>query len=114
MADMSNLYKVAVIGDALLTRGMALGGVKYLYRADTAEEVESAVKDALGKSDIGMIIMNEGLARKVRDRKLLGMIDSSIAPVFLLVPANNEKEQYVDVLRKLIIRAVGIDISAKR
>lgn len=114
MADVKNLYKVAVIGDALLTRGLALSGIKQLYRADTTEEVESAVKDAIGRSDIGMIIMNESLARKVRDRKLANMIDSSIAPVFLLVPTKNEQGEYVDVLRKLIIRAVGIDISAKR
>jgi len=33
MADMNNLYKVAVIGDPLLTRGMALAGVKRIYRA---------------------------------------------------------------------------------
>ena len=114
MADVNNLYKVAVIGDSLLARGMAMSGVKHTYRADRQEEVEAAIKDAVSKTDIGMIIMNEGLARKVRDRKLLNMIDSGITPIFLLVPANNEQEQYVDVLRRLIIRAVGIDISAKR
>ena len=52
MADVDNRSKngkVAVIGDALLTRGMSLGGVKHIYRADTREEVERAVKDAIGE-----------------------------------------------------------------
>ena len=118
MADVDNLSKlmndkVAVIGDELLTRGMSLGGVKHIYRATTQEEVERAVRDATERSDIGMIIINEALAKKVRDRKLMNMMDSSISPVFVLVPAYNEKEEYVDVLRRLIIRAIGMDISAK-
>jgi vacuolar-type H+-ATPase subunit F/Vma7 len=117
MADLDNAKmlndKIAVIGDELLTRGMSLGGVKYIYRVTTPEEVEHAIKDATERSEIGMIIINEGLAKKVRDRKMQNMMDSSISPVFVLVPAYNEKEEYVDVLRRLIIRAIGMDISAK-
>jgi vacuolar-type H+-ATPase subunit F/Vma7 len=114
MAVVGNLYKVAVIGDELLTRGMKLSGIRRIYSVETTEEVENAIKDATSKEDIGMIVINERLARKVRDRKLSNMIDSSIAPLFVLVPAHNEQEQYTDALRRLIIRAVGIDISAKR
>ena len=106
--------KVAVIGDALLARGMSLGGVKHIYRAETREEVEHAIKDAIGNNEIGMVVMNESLAKKVADRKLLNIIDSSISPVFVLVTSHDEQGEYVDVLRRLIIRAVGIDISAKR
>jgi len=111
---MSNLYKVAVIGEPLLTRGMALAGVKRIYRADTGEEVEAAIKEAMENPDTGMIIITESLAKKVKNRKLINMMDSSISPVFVLVPAHGEQEMYVDVLRRLIIRAVGMDIGAKR
>ena len=54
------------------------------------------------------------MAKKVTDRKLLNMMDSSISPVFVLVTSHNEQEEEVDVLRRLIIRAVGIDISKRR
>jgi vacuolar-type H+-ATPase subunit F/Vma7 len=117
MADVEHKIsngKVAVIGDALLARGMSLGGVKRIFRADTKEEVERAVKEALEDSSIGMIVMNEHLAKKVTDRKLLNTMDSSISPVFVLVAARNEEESEVDVLRRLIIRAVGIDIGKRR
>ena len=114
MGVVGNLYKVAVIGDELLTRGMRLSGVRHVYSVETTEEVENAIKDAAGKEDVGMIVINEGLAKKVRDRKLLNLMDSSIAPLFVLVPAHNAQEEYTDALRRLIIRAVGIDISAKR
>lgn len=106
--------KVAVIGDALLTRGMSLGGVKHIYRADTREEIEHAIKDAMANSEIGMVVMNENLVKKIGDRKLLNTIDSSISPVFVFVTSHNEQEGEVDVLRRLIIRAVGIDISKRR
>ena len=111
---MNNLYKVAVIGDPLLTRGMALAGVKRIYRADSGEEAETAIKEAMERPDTGMIIITERIARMVKDRKLVNMMDSSISPVFVLVPAYGEQEQYVDVLRRLILRAVGMDIGAKR
>lgn len=106
--------RIAVIGDELLARGMSLGGVKHIYRAGTQEEAERAVREAMERREIGMIVMNEGLAKKVRDRKLLNIMDSSISPVFVLVLAYKEQEEYVDVLRRLIIRAVGIDISKRR
>lgn len=114
MATVDNLYKVAVIGGALLARGLSLSGVKHQYIARTQEEAEAAINDALTHDEIGLIVLSERLSKKVRDRRLVNLIESSIAPIFVLVPAYNEQEQYADVLRKLIIRAVGIDISAKR
>ncbi len=106
--------KVAVIGDALLARGMSLGGVKHIYRAETREEVERAVKEVMENGEIGMVVINEDLVKKIGDRKMLNAIDSSISPVFVMVASHNEKEAEVDVLRRLIIRAVGIDISKRR
>jgi vacuolar-type H+-ATPase subunit F/Vma7 len=68
----------------------------------------------MANSEIGMVVINESLVKKIADRKLLNTIDSSISPVFVFVTSQNEHEEEVDVLRRLIIRAVGIDISKRR
>lgn len=106
-----NNYRIAVIGSRLLATGMSVSGIKYIYEASNQEETENAIKDISNKSDIGIVIINENLANMVKDRRLLKLIDSSLAPIFVSVPAYNQKEVYQDTLRKLIIRAIGIDIS---
>lgn len=112
MADIkNNTYRIAVIGDRLLATGMGLSGVKYVYEANTQEEVENAVRDLSGKDDVGIVIINENLMSMVKDRKLLRIIDNSLSPIFVSIPAYNQKEVAEDSLRKLIIRAIGIDIS---
>ena len=47
----------------------------------------------------------------VKDRRLLRVIDTSLSPIFVGIPSYNQKEVYEDTLRRLIIRAIGIDIS---
>lgn len=114
MADIKDTYRIAVVGDELLTKGMKLSGIKYIYNPRDAASTESAIRELVAKPDVGMVIINEDLANSVRDRKLANMIDSGISPVFVLVPGYNQSEKYADTLRKLIIRAVGIDIMAMK
>lgn len=109
-----NTYRIAVIGDKLLATGMGLSGIKYIYKAGTQQEVEDAVRDVSNKSDIGLVIINENLISMVKDRKLVRLIDSSLSPIFVGIPSYNQKEVYEDTLRRLIIRAIGIDISKNK
>lgn len=111
MADIEDMFRIAVIGEELLARGVKLSGLRYAYVANTTEQVENAIKDLTTKKDVGMIIISEDLVRKISDRKLLSMVDKSIMPVFIEVPAYNSQEKYADTLRRLIIRAIGIDIT---
>ena len=104
-------YRIAVIGDRLLAAGMALSGIKYIYQAHGQAEVENAVRDVSSKPDVGMVIINENLAAMVKDRKLLRMIDVSLAPIFVSIPEFNQATVTEDSLVRLIIRAIGIDIS---
>ncbi|MDE1832916.1 MAG: hypothetical protein KGH58_00685 [Candidatus Micrarchaeota archaeon] len=106
-------FRIAVIGDPMLSMGLGVSGIKRIYNAQTTEQVEAAVRDILGKSEVGMVIMNEVNMRMVRDRKLLSIMDTSISPVFIGIPSYNQKDLESDTLRRLIIRAIGIDI-AKR
>jgi vacuolar-type H+-ATPase subunit F/Vma7 len=108
---MKNTYRIAVIGDRLLATGMGLSGVKYIYEANNQEEAEKAIRDVSAKGDIGIVIINENLMTMVKDRKLLRLIDNSLSPIFVSIPAYNQKEVAEDTLRRLIIRAIGIDIS---
>lgn len=114
MAELEGKYRIAVIGDKLLATGMGLSGVKYRYEASTEQEVESAIRELSAKDDVGIVIMNENLMSMVKDRKLVRLIDSSISPIFVSVPSYNQTEFYEDTLRRLIIRAIGIDISKQK
>lgn len=111
MADLSKTYKIAVIGSRLLATGMGLSGVKHIYTATNQEETENAIREISSAGDIGIVIINENLAGMVRDRRLLKLMDNSLSPIFVSIPSFNQAEFYQDTLRKLIIRAIGIDIS---
>lgn len=102
--------KIAVVGEALLSTGFALSGVKSSYRAVTGEEAEAAISALLEDKEIGIVIIAEKLLGKITDRKIQYAIDSSIMPMFVPVPSYKEGV-HEDVLRNLIIRAIGIDIS---
>lgn len=103
---------IAVIGDdELLSTGFELSGIKRTFIARTGEEAESAIKELLEDDSIGIVIMAERLIGKITNRKIQFTIDSSIMPMFVPVPSYKESGAREDVLRNLIIRAIGIDIT---
>lgn len=108
---MSSMYKMAVIGDRLLVNGMRLSGIKCVYEVSTQKDVEEAIRDVSSRSDIGIVVISEDLIMMVKDRKLIRLIDTSLSPIFVGIPAYNQGEIYGDTLRRLIIKAIGIDIS---
>jgi len=113
LAAVRETKKIAVIGDAMLTTGMSVSGIKYAYTAKTTQEVEDAIKNVSGKNDVGIVIINESLMKMVTDRKLIRLMDTSLSPIFVGIPGYRQSEVYEDALRRLIIRAIGIDISKK-
>lgn len=102
--------RIAVIGDKLLTAGMSLAGVKHVYSASNGEDTERTIKEVATLPEIGLVVLQQGLIEQIKDRKVLNMVDSSLSPIFIGVPAFNEEEKSVDSLRRLILRAIGIDI----
>ncbi len=105
-------YKIAVIGKKDLTIGFRLTGVTEYYDTEESPKAEQIIRDLMQRDDIGLIIIGAQLVRGMKDRKILNAIDSSILPVFMEIPGYNE-EKVPDTLRRLIIRAIGIDISNK-
>ncbi|MDE1856080.1 MAG: hypothetical protein KGH49_02485 [Candidatus Micrarchaeota archaeon] len=104
-------YKIAVIGSRLLSIGSKLSGISTTYSVSETPEIESALRELLGKSDVGIIIITHALAKKVRDRRLQHAIDHSLMPVIMEVSDFGEQQVETDTLRRMILRALGIDIN---
>ncbi|MGC8710039.1 MAG: V-type ATP synthase subunit F [Candidatus Micrarchaeia archaeon] len=111
MERLANEYKIGIIGDELLTTGFRLAGVKATENASNGDEAEKALRKMLDISDIGIIVITEGLANQIKDRRLQHVIDTSLMPLIIEVPGYNEEEKESDTLRRLILKAVGIDIT---
>ncbi len=110
---MNSKYKIAVIGRPELTLGFRLSGTPISYDAEGGEDAENAVRELMQNNEIGLVIIPTVLARKIKDKKILNIIESSISPIFVEIPEYEDKKS-ADTLRKLIIRAIGIDIAGKK
>jgi len=103
-------YKIAVVGNTQLALGFKLAGVAEAYSSTTPQESERTMRELIGREDIGLIITTSKVLNGIRDRKLADAIADSILPMVIEVPDYKEEGQ-PDTLRRLIMRAVGIDIS---
>ncbi|MCW6160069.1 MAG: hypothetical protein LVQ95_03220 [Candidatus Micrarchaeales archaeon] len=103
-------YKIGVIGRNLLVKGFDLVGIKESIIIEDDSEAEAAFRRLLDNEEIGLIIINERTSAAITDRKLREIIDTSLMPLVVEVPGYKEKEVVADILRRLVLRAVGIDI----
>ena len=102
-------YKIVVIGNEQVTLGFKLSGV-HSYTIADAGEAEALLKDLLQDGEVGLIILGSGIVSQIKDRKLLDVISSSILPMVIEIPALGAERKEDDLLRNLIMRAIGIDI----
>ncbi len=103
-------YKIAVVGNTQLALGFKLAGVAEAYSATGAAASEKRMRELIQREDIGLIITTSKVLRSIRDRKLSERIAESVLPMVIEVPDYKEQGQ-PDTLRRLIMRAIGIDIS---
>ncbi len=104
--------KMVVVGDQLLSLGLKLSGVKETYPLSKDEDPERILAELFERKDVGIIIASEGTLARVKDRRLLHRIENSLDPVVISIPGYGEGETRTDTLRRLILRAVGIDLMA--
>ncbi len=104
-------YKIAVIGDNILCTGFKLLGDKKTYSID--EKVEDILKNLINDPDIGIIIINQKIIENIKSNKTLDLINKTIKPLIIEVPGYNEEDMHQDTLRKIILRAIGININIK-
>jgi vacuolar-type H+-ATPase subunit F/Vma7 len=104
--------KMVVVGDQLLSLGLKLSGVKETYPLSKGEDPDRLLSELFERKDVGIIIVSEGTIKEIKDRRLLHKIENSLDPVVISIPGYGEDETHADTLRRLILRAVGIDLMA--
>jgi V/A-type H+/Na+-transporting ATPase subunit F len=109
-AKLNPKYKIATVSTEELSLGFRIAGVKDSIIVDNGTDAEEAIRNLLQRTDIGLIVVSTGVTKMIKDRKVMNAIDTSLMPMFIEVP--EYKEEYKqDTLRRLILRAIGIDIS---
>ncbi|MGC8662452.1 MAG: V-type ATP synthase subunit F [Candidatus Micrarchaeia archaeon] len=106
-----NVYKIGVIGSEPLVTGFKLAGVKLGVIVKNGEEAEKALSSILENREIGLVVIGEGVSNNIKSKKLLHVIDTSLMPLIVEIPDYGERELENDTLRRLILKAVGIDIT---
>ena len=92
--------EIAVAGSSEFTLGFRLTGIKKVVDVRSDDDIMKLRNDA----SVGIVIMDqktsEGLSEHVKEE-----IVNSINPVFVVVSAQPQQE-----LRKMILRAIGVDL----
>jgi len=105
--------KMVVLGGEVLPLGMKLAGVKESYTVHGREDAERMMLELLGREDVGIIVVTEGIAGLISDRRIRHRMENSLDPLVISVADYNEKAVTGETLRRLTLRAVGIDIMQK-
>jgi V/A-type H+/Na+-transporting ATPase subunit F len=103
-------YKIVVVGNSQLALGFKLSGVAETYAVKNSADSERIMRELMQRDDIGIIITTSSVIDSIKDRKLSHIISDSALPMVIEVPSYREEGQ-PDTLRKLIMRAIGIDIN---
>ncbi len=109
MAQMTE-KKIIVIGGEVLPLGMKLAGVKECYTVENSDDAERLLMELFDRKDVGLIVLTESLSRSIKDRRVKYRMENSIDPVVVSVPGYKDKIEVEETLRRLILRAMGIDI----
>lgn len=105
-------YRIAVVGNTQLVLGFKLSGISESYISEGAGS-EKKMRELMQRDDIGLIITTSRVLDSIRDRKLADSIADSVLPMVIMVPDYREEGQ-PDTLRRLIMRAIGIDIGKNK
>ncbi len=75
--------KIAVVGDHETTLGFSLAGVKLSMPVQNAEETIKAVDYFLSYSGVGIILLQDSMARQVRAYLADKMLKKNVYPIIL-------------------------------
>ena len=102
---------IAVAGSAEFQIGFELAGIKRFYTLDelTPEEVFATLQRAMQDQDVGIIVVEEERLTGIQlvDRMLL---ENSVKPAIVTL---RKEAGESGLLRRQIIRAIGIDLLAR-
>lgn len=97
--------KVAVVGDPDFTLGFRLVGIRDIYEVSNDDELVEAVKNVLGRKDVGVVVVRYEDLRKLPPI-LRREIDERVEPTFVAVGGVGAVEELRDKIRK----ALGVDL----
>ena len=104
--------KIAVIADSATATGFRLAGIDSTYPL-SGEAAEAKLSELLSDPAYGILIVTERLVESC-DWKLKKRIESTAKPVVVAVPDSGGPIEQSESLGKLIKRALGFDLGAKK
>lgn len=102
--------KIVAVAGEVLPLGLKLAGIKESYTVQQPEEAERLLLELLDRQDVGIIVITQKIEGEIKDRRVRYRMENSIDPLVIAVPGYKEVGTREDTLRRLILRAVGIDI----
>jgi V/A-type H+-transporting ATPase subunit F len=102
--------KIAVIGDRDTVAGFRMVGVNEWFTPKSPAETRDKLLEFFRDPHMGLVIITEPLAKQVENT--VNQLASSPVPVIMLIPDRHGATGTHDaVLKEMIRRAVGIEIS---
>ena len=99
------MKRLAVIGDPDFNIGFRLAGVRDIFDVTNDEELIKTVENVLRSKDIGVVVMDYNLLKKLPPI-LRKAVDESVEPTFVFVG----EEGGVEEIREKIRKAIGVDL----
>jgi vacuolar-type H+-ATPase subunit F/Vma7 len=96
--------KIAVVGDHETTLGFSLAGVKLIMSVQNAEETINAVDYFLSYHDVGVILLQDRMARPVRAYLANKMLKKNVYPIILEIEGITGPDESADVSKTDIPR----------
>ncbi|WP_297435694.1 V-type ATP synthase subunit F [Thermococcus sp.] len=99
--------KIAVLGDRDTALGFKLAGAHEVYPFDTTpleiERLKNKVDELVGREDIGIILITEGLAQRIE-------LPDVTFPIILQVPDKSGTNYGEESIKEIVRRAIGVEL----
>ena len=104
--------KIGVIGDVETVIGFGLAGVGQSYPVATPEEAKEAFKEATDEDmELGILIITEEIADWLGNDLSYWRRQNMLFPIIVEIPDKTGPKARRDPIKRLIMRAFGVDIT---
>ncbi|MFH1774884.1 MAG: V-type ATP synthase subunit F [Methanobacteriota archaeon] len=102
--------KISAVGDSTTVTGFRLAGIKDAYEVEEPSKAISTLKELLKDENVGLIIISEKIADKIRE-DIERLTEGRFTPIVVEIPDKRGPiEKKVDPIKELVKRAVGVEI----
>jgi V/A-type H+-transporting ATPase subunit F len=100
--------KVALIADFDTAIGFKLAGLKDVYVVTDGTQAEEVMNKLTKDSEIGIIIITESLANKIRQH--IKELYKKLTPIVVEIPDKKETPIVVEFIKDIVKRTIGIEL----